>query len=84
MIRLRLQNLAQQLCFICHLDLVFFTIRAIALDPLRLTTLAGREAARETEDMSAVVLGSFQAQRAGIIAAADVLVPRPMLALALA
>ena len=69
---------------IFHLDLVRFTRWAIALDPLRLTTLAGREAAGKTKHVRAVVLGSFQAQRAGISGAADALVPRPMLALALA
>ena len=82
MLRFRLQNLLEQACFIFNLDLVSFTRWAIALDPLRLTTLAGREAARETEDVLSLILGSFQAQRAGIRSAADALVPRPMLALA--
>ena len=57
-----------------HLDLVGATRRAVALNPLRLTSLAGRKAARETKHMRAVVLGSFQAQRAGIRSAADALV----------
>jgi len=83
MVRLRLQNLLKQACFIFDIDLVGFTRWTIALDPLLLTTLAGRETACKTKHVRAVIFRTLEAQRAGIRSAADVLVPRPMLALAL-